>query len=157
MPNGAGSPRLEAESAVDRRVDASTKEHLVSIRGWRGFNNPWMLEDEGDVEYSYINLLMNPERYTGYKVVFLPSACTVLYDASSPGSRLQGACSPHTDACTVLNACFLSSLKVRSCYRLSGAWERYTAGRSQIHTSLTPVVALHHGFRLVKHLPVPKG
>ena len=69
---GAGSPRLEAESAVDRRVDASTKEHLVSIRGWRGFNNPWMLEDEGDVEYSYINLLMNPERYTGYKVVFLP-------------------------------------------------------------------------------------
>ncbi|KAK9916428.1 hypothetical protein WJX75_002458 [Coccomyxa subellipsoidea] len=62
-----GSPRLEAESAVDRRVDASTKEHLVSIRGWRGFNNPWMLEDEGDVEYSYINLLMNPERYTGYK------------------------------------------------------------------------------------------
>lgn len=65
---GVGSPRLEEESAVDRRMDASTKEHLVSIRGWRGFNNPWMHEDESDVDYSYINLLMNPERYTGYKV-----------------------------------------------------------------------------------------
>lgn len=53
---------------MDRSVDASTKEHLVNIRGWRGFNNPWMLEDETDVEFSYINLLMNPERYTGYKV-----------------------------------------------------------------------------------------
>ena len=66
---GTGSPsRLEAESEVDRSVDASTKVHLVNIHGWRGYNNPWMLEEETDSEYSYINLLANPERYTGYKV-----------------------------------------------------------------------------------------
>ena len=66
---GSGSPsRLEAESEVDRSVDASTKVHLVNIHGWRGYNNPWMAEEETDSEYSYINLLANPERYTGYKV-----------------------------------------------------------------------------------------
>lgn len=69
MHAGSGSPsRLEAESEVDRSVDASTKVHLVNIHGWRGYNNPWCLEEETDSEYSYINLLANPERYTGYKV-----------------------------------------------------------------------------------------
>ena len=53
---------------MDRSVDASTKVHLVNIHGWRGYNNPWCLEEETDSEYSYINLLANPERYTGYKV-----------------------------------------------------------------------------------------
>ena len=68
--SGVGSPsRLEAESEVDRSVDASTKTHLVNIHGWRGYNNPWMMEEETDSEYSYINLLANPERYTGYKVL----------------------------------------------------------------------------------------
>lgn len=57
---------MEAESAV-KSVDASTEARLVSIRGWRGYNNPWMLEDESDVDFSYVNLIMNPERYTGYK------------------------------------------------------------------------------------------
>lgn len=54
---------------MDRSVDASTKTHLVNIHGWRGYNNPWMMEEETDSEYSYINLLANPERYTGYKVL----------------------------------------------------------------------------------------
>jgi hypothetical protein len=57
----------ESESAVDRTVDPAVKQQLVNIRGWRGFNNPWMPADD-DVDYSYINLLKNPERYTGYKV-----------------------------------------------------------------------------------------
>jgi len=52
---------------VDRSVDADTRARLASIAGWRGFNNPWMPEDDGDLEFSYINLLKNPERYTGYK------------------------------------------------------------------------------------------
>jgi ERO1-like protein alpha len=56
---------LEEEATVDKKMDASTKARLVSIRGWHGYNNPWMLEDDSDVDY--INLLMNPERYTGYK------------------------------------------------------------------------------------------
>lgn len=51
-----------------RRVDEGTRSRLLNIRGWRGFNNPWMLVDEEDVDFSYINLQQNPERYTGYKV-----------------------------------------------------------------------------------------
>ena len=43
-------------------------EQLLTIPSWRGFNNPWMAEDDQDVEFSYINLADNPERYTGYKV-----------------------------------------------------------------------------------------
>ena len=47
------------------------KEQLLNIPGWRGFNNPWMAEDDQDVDFSYINLVDNPERYTGYKVLIL--------------------------------------------------------------------------------------
>ena len=65
----AGAPDVAvAESAVDRTVEAKMRAALLSIPGWRGFNNPWMPDDEEDVEYSYINLQQNPERYTGYKV-----------------------------------------------------------------------------------------
>jgi hypothetical protein len=42
-----------------------------TAQGWRGFNNPWMAppaEGEEEEDYLYINLLNNPERYTGYKV-----------------------------------------------------------------------------------------
>ncbi len=62
---------LEAEAAVDRDVDEGTRRQLAAIRGWRGLDNPWMREGEAEddeLEYSYINLLANPERYTGYKV-----------------------------------------------------------------------------------------
>ena len=44
------------------------QEQLLNVPSWRGFNNPWMAEDEHDIEFSYINLMDNPERYTGYKV-----------------------------------------------------------------------------------------
>lgn len=53
---------------MDRSVEPAVKQRLLSIPGWRGFNNPWMPGDDTDVKYSYINLLKNPERYTGYKV-----------------------------------------------------------------------------------------
>ena len=70
----AASGALEAESAVDRAVDEGTRAKLVAIRGWRGLDNPWMREDEDEegLDYSYINLLANPERYTGYKVPLPP-------------------------------------------------------------------------------------
>lgn len=42
------------------------KAKLLSVRDWKGYKNPWMPDDNG-VEYSYINLLRNVERYTGYK------------------------------------------------------------------------------------------
>jgi Endoplasmic Reticulum Oxidoreductin 1 (ERO1) len=59
-----------------QRVDEGTRSRLLNIRGWRGFNNPWMPLDEEDVDFSYINLQQNPERYTGYKVTTLAS-CVV--------------------------------------------------------------------------------
>ena len=59
---------IEREFAVDRTMDAAVKQRLVSLPGWRGFDNPWMPEDDTEVDYSYINLAVNPERFTGYKV-----------------------------------------------------------------------------------------
>ena len=50
-----------------QKVDEGTRAQLLNIRGWRGFNNPWMPADEEDMDFSYINLQQNPERYTGYK------------------------------------------------------------------------------------------
>jgi hypothetical protein len=126
---------IHKESTVDRSVDPAIKANLVNLKGWRGYDNPWMAEgDNGGQprqphglsdraaprraagappavavraqrraprrrassparpascptpastttahqhtgtlpalageEYSYINLLVNPERYTGYK------------------------------------------------------------------------------------------
>jgi Endoplasmic Reticulum Oxidoreductin 1 (ERO1) len=62
-------------AASVQRVDEGTRSRLLNIHGWRGFNNPWMPLDEEDVDFSYINLQQNPERYTGYKVRALP-CCT---------------------------------------------------------------------------------
>lgn len=59
-----------AAAASVRRVDRGTQQRLLNIRGWRGFNNPWVPVDETDVEYAYINLQQNVERYTGYTVPF---------------------------------------------------------------------------------------
>lgn len=59
----------EREGQVDQRLDPQVKQQLLlHSKGWRGFNNPWMAEGEESEEYLYINLLTNPERYTGYKV-----------------------------------------------------------------------------------------
>ena len=53
---------------MERKVDPKVKTQLQGIPGWRGINNPWMPEDDGDIDFAYINLLENVERYTGYKV-----------------------------------------------------------------------------------------
>eukprot|EP01026_Neomeris_dumetosa_P062957 TRINITY_DN5970_c0_g2_i1.p1 TRINITY_DN5970_c0_g2~~TRINITY_DN5970_c0_g2_i1.p1 ORF type:complete len:492 (+),score=46.91 TRINITY_DN5970_c0_g2_i1:55-1476(+) len=58
---------IQAEQAVNRTVASNLRSKLVTLKGWRGFNNPWMWEEENEEEYLYINLLDNPERYTGYK------------------------------------------------------------------------------------------
>lgn len=41
------------------------RSQLLALKGWRGFNNPWMAEADDGEEYLYINLRVNPERYTG--------------------------------------------------------------------------------------------
>ena len=57
------------EGQVNRDIDANIKQQLIKHnKTWRGINNPWMAEGEDNEEFQYINLLVNPERYTGYKV-----------------------------------------------------------------------------------------
>ena len=63
---------MESESAVNRELDPRTQKELRQIPGWRGFNNPWLPDDDQAVDFSYVNLLENPERYTGYKVQLFP-------------------------------------------------------------------------------------
>lgn len=58
---------VQHESEVDRTLAPHVKASLLSVRDWRGYKNPWMPEGDDKVEYAYINLLRNSERYTGYK------------------------------------------------------------------------------------------
>ncbi|CAH9099135.1 unnamed protein product [Cuscuta epithymum] len=49
------------QAAVDRTLDSK------AFRGWMEVDNPWTQDDETDNgEMTYVNLLLNPERYTGY-------------------------------------------------------------------------------------------
>ncbi|KAL3502977.1 hypothetical protein ACH5RR_037426 [Cinchona calisaya] len=49
------------EATVDRTLDTK------AFRGWIEVDNPWTHDDETDnSEMTYVNLLLNPERYTGY-------------------------------------------------------------------------------------------
>ncbi|XP_030525360.1 endoplasmic reticulum oxidoreductin-1-like isoform X1 [Rhodamnia argentea] len=49
------------QAIVDRTLDSRT------FRGWVEADNPWTSDDETDnSEMTYVNLLLNPERYTGY-------------------------------------------------------------------------------------------
>ncbi|KAK9936821.1 hypothetical protein M0R45_013644 [Rubus argutus] len=51
------------EAAVDRTLDSK------AFRGWTEIDNPWTNDDETDnAEMTYVNLQLNPERYTGYTV-----------------------------------------------------------------------------------------
>ncbi|KAJ4981608.1 hypothetical protein NE237_032445 [Protea cynaroides] len=49
------------ESIVDRSLDTK------AFRGWIEIDNPWTNDDETDnSEMTYVNLQLNPERFTGY-------------------------------------------------------------------------------------------
>ncbi|KAJ6980228.1 endoplasmic reticulum oxidoreductin-1-like [Populus alba x Populus x berolinensis] len=49
------------QAAVDRTLDSR------AFKGWIETDNPWTNDDETDNdEMTYVNLLLNPERYTGY-------------------------------------------------------------------------------------------
>ncbi|GER29127.1 endoplasmic oxidoreductin 1 family protein, partial [Striga asiatica] len=66
MPRVLGSNDLicqkgKPQATVDRTLDSKV------FRGWIEVDNPWTHEDETDnSEMTYVNLLLNPERYTGY-------------------------------------------------------------------------------------------
>ncbi|CBI30934.3 unnamed protein product, partial [Vitis vinifera] len=49
------------QAAVDRTLDTK------AFKGWVEVDNPWTNDDETDnAEMTYVNLQLNPERYTGY-------------------------------------------------------------------------------------------
>ncbi|XP_010275885.1 PREDICTED: endoplasmic reticulum oxidoreductin-1-like [Nelumbo nucifera] len=49
------------QAIVDRTLDTK------AFRGWIDIDNPWTNDDETDnAELTYVNLQLNPERYTGY-------------------------------------------------------------------------------------------
>ncbi|KAG1679286.1 hypothetical protein FOA52_009316 [Chlamydomonas sp. UWO 241] len=54
-------------SPVDRYVETAAEANLMRVPNWSGLNNPWVPEDDAGVDYIYVNLQLNPERYTGYK------------------------------------------------------------------------------------------
>ncbi|CAK9147716.1 unnamed protein product [Ilex paraguariensis] len=64
--NGLSSDDLicqegKPEASVDRTIDSK------AFRGWIVVDNPWTYDDETDnAEMTYVNLQLNPERYTGY-------------------------------------------------------------------------------------------
>lgn len=84
------------EFPVDRTVEPSIKKRLVNLPGWRGFSNPWMAEDKEETDYSYINLLVNSERYTGYKGEDAQRVWTAIYSQGC----FEGSTNPGEDACT---------------------------------------------------------
>uniref|UniRef100_A0A803LJ16 Uncharacterized protein n=1 Tax=Chenopodium quinoa TaxID=63459 RepID=A0A803LJ16_CHEQI len=52
-----GKPQAIVDRTLDKKV----------FRGWAEVDNPWTSDDETDnSEMTYVNLLLNPERYTGY-------------------------------------------------------------------------------------------
>ncbi|KAG5590537.1 hypothetical protein H5410_041051, partial [Solanum commersonii] len=53
------------EGTVDCTIDSKT------FKGWVEVDNPWTNDDETDnAEMTYVNLQLNPERYTGYSGPF---------------------------------------------------------------------------------------
>jgi ERO1-like protein alpha len=63
---GAAGEAAEAmvnarEGVVNRTLDVGAE-----FRAWRELDNPWTADDEAGSDAAYVNLALNPERYTGY-------------------------------------------------------------------------------------------
>ncbi|KAL3636950.1 Endoplasmic reticulum oxidoreductin-1 [Castilleja foliolosa] len=62
---GLGSEDLICQGKLEADVDRTLDSKV--FRGWIEVDNPWTHEDETDnSEMTYVNLQLNPERYTGY-------------------------------------------------------------------------------------------
>ena len=64
--SGASGEGAEAmvnarEGVVNRTLDVGAE-----FRAWRELDNPWTADDEAGSDAAYVNLALNPERYTGY-------------------------------------------------------------------------------------------
>ncbi|KAJ4825187.1 Endoplasmic reticulum oxidoreductin-2 [Turnera subulata] len=75
------------QAAVDRTVDTR------AFRGWTVTDNPWTNDDETDnAEMSYVNLQLNPERYTGYTGPSARRIWDAIYSENCPKYPSEGSC-----------------------------------------------------------------
>ncbi|XP_077252258.1 endoplasmic reticulum oxidoreductin-1-like [Tasmannia lanceolata] len=67
------------EATVDRTLDSKV------FRGWIETDNPWTYDDETDnAEMTYVNLQLNPERYTGYTGPSARRIWDAIYEENCP-------------------------------------------------------------------------
>ncbi|KAH1055852.1 hypothetical protein J1N35_033917 [Gossypium stocksii] len=67
------------QAAVDRTLDSK------AFRGWTETDNPWTYDDETDnSEMTYVNLQLNPERYTGYNGTSARRIWDAVYSENCP-------------------------------------------------------------------------
>lgn len=64
---GQAGSGTESEQPVDTAIDEGVRLKLSHVAGWKGVDNPWMIEDGEDNEFIYVDLRRNPEKNTGYK------------------------------------------------------------------------------------------
>ncbi|CAL0320182.1 unnamed protein product [Lupinus luteus] len=75
------------QAAVDRTLDSK------AFRGWTEIDNPWTSDDETDNgEMTYVNLQLNPERYTGYTGPSARRIWDAVYSENCPKYPSQESC-----------------------------------------------------------------
>ncbi|XP_040375419.1 endoplasmic reticulum oxidoreductin-1 isoform X2 [Rosa chinensis] len=75
------------QGSVDRTLDGR------AFRGWIETDNPWTNDDETDNdEMTYVNLLLNPERYTGYTGPSARRIWDAVYSENCPKYSSQDIC-----------------------------------------------------------------
>ncbi|XAR68222.1 hypothetical protein NMG60_11003280 [Bertholletia excelsa] len=75
------------QATVDRTVDHK------AFRGWMEIDNPWTNDDETDnSEMTYVNLQLNPERYTGYAGPSARRIWDAIYSENCPKYSSGEAC-----------------------------------------------------------------
>ncbi|KAM5586589.1 hypothetical protein ABKV19_005490 [Rosa sericea] len=75
------------QGSVDRTLDSRV------FRGWIDTDNPWIIDDENDNgEMTYVNLLLNPERYTGYTGPSARRVWDAVYSENCPKYSTQDIC-----------------------------------------------------------------
>ncbi|KAG4195919.1 hypothetical protein ERO13_A06G139100v2 [Gossypium hirsutum] len=75
------------QAAVDRTLDSK------AFRGWTETDNPWTYDDETDnSEMTYVNLQLNPERYTGYNGTSARRIWDAVYSENCPKYPAEELC-----------------------------------------------------------------
>ncbi|XP_028804553.1 endoplasmic reticulum oxidoreductin-2-like [Neltuma alba] len=78
-----GKPQAAVDRTVDRRA----------FRGWTVTDNPWTSDDETDNdELTYVNLQLNPERYTGYSGPSARRIWDAIYSENCPKYPSEESC-----------------------------------------------------------------